>query len=275
MDMEQAPSFQEFLKLLQENGKTGQEQDLSLMAWYLADMERQFDAVVRELHDVKAELAQVTQEQSPSKKFLTSMVEALEKRVEQAKQALTTFQDRIVSCAKEAVGRFKDAGVSALDNAVAAMGVKNGLEHLQKDIQNALAGIKETLEKAESMGAELRQAGHHLKNASRIAANRETSAEPMVEEGRFQAAVLAPMRGAEKLLSNINNNTLAAIGVVEDLEQSADVARSRQETRAAQRPGKRLEKKPSIRQALREKQAEIAARAAPAPDQEKRQEAAL
>ena len=83
------------------------------------------------------------------------------------------------------------------------------------------------------------------------------------------------MRGIQKLLSNINNNTLAAIGVVEDLEQSADMARNRQEERAADKPGKRLAKKPSIRQALQKNQTEIAAKPAPAPDKNKGQEAAL
>ena len=84
------------------------------------------------------------------------------------------------------------------------------------------------------------------------------------------------MRGAHKLLSNINNNALAAIGVVEDLEQSADMAQDRQAERAAEKPGKRLEKKPSIRQALQKNQAEVAARSAPVPDRDhKPPEAAL
>lgn len=48
MDMEKAPSFQEFLKLLEGNGRETKEQDLSLMAWYLDGMERQFDAVLQE-----------------------------------------------------------------------------------------------------------------------------------------------------------------------------------------------------------------------------------
>lgn len=96
------------------------------------------------------------------------------------------------------------------------------------------------------------------------------------QEGRFQSAVLAPMRGAHKLLSNINNNTLAAIGVVEDLEQSADMARSRQAERAAEKPGKRLEKKPSIRRDLAEKRAKASAMAAASPDRaHKSPEAAL
>ena len=275
MDMEKSPAFQEFLKLLNENGRAVQGQDLSLMAWYLDGMERQFDAVLQELQSVKAELAQVSERQAPAEFFLSKMVEALETRVERARNRLLTFCDRIVECAQDAVDRFKDAGVSALDSAITAMGVKKGLEHLQEGLQNSLSGIRDAIGKAEDVGHELRSVGGHLKNAGRAMTGKDTQTVDGGQEGRFQSAVLAPMRGIQKLLSNINNNTLAAIGVVEDLEQSADMARNRQEERAADKPGKRLAKKPSIRQALQKNQTEIAAKHAPAPDKNKGQEAAL
>ena len=260
-------TFQQFIKLLEENNRQGQAIDLSLMAWYLDGMERQFDAVLQELQAVKEELVQVTERQVPSKSFFTNMVEGLEAKVEQARGRLAAFRGKIMECVKNAIDRFKDAGVSALDNAVATMGIKKGLEHLQEGLQNSLSSIKVALGKAEEMGTQLRRGFRNIANAGRIAANKELDLDPKNEEGRFQSVVLTPMRGIEKLLSNINNNTLAAIGVVEDLEQSADMARNRQEERAEQKPGKRLEKKPSIRQVLTEKKAEAAARAA-APDRE-------
>ena len=275
MEMENSPSFRELLKLLNENGRAVQGQDLSLMAWYLDGMERQFDSVLQELQRVKAELAQVTEQQAPGKPLLTNMLETLEAKVEQARERLSAFRDKILKCAHNAVDRFKDAGVSVLDNAVAAMRVKKGLEHLQEGLQSSLSGMKEALGKAEEMGVQLRTGFRDIANAGRIAANKELDFDPKIEEGRFQTVVLAPMRGIQELLSNINNNTLAAIGVVEDLEQSADMARERQAERAAEKPGKRLAKKPSIRQALKNNQAEIAAKSAPVPDQEKKQEAAL
>ena len=236
---------------------------------------RQFDAVLQELQSVKAELSQITERQAPSKPLLTKMVEALETRVERARDRLLAFRDKIMECAQDAADRFKDAGVSALDGAIAAMGVKKGLEHLQEGLQNSLSGVNDAIGKVEDVGHELRSVGGHLKNAGRAMTGKETQTVDGGQEGRFQSAVLAPMRGIQKLLSNINNNTLAAIGVVEDLEQSADMARGRQEERAEQRPGKRLEKKPSIRQALQKNQAEIAAKPAPAPNKEQKQEAAL
>lgn len=274
--IEKVPSFQEFVKLLNENGREIQAQDLSLMAWYLEDMILQFNLALNELNTVKSNLAKVTEQQVPSKPVLSKMVEALEVKVEQARRRLVAFQGKIIAFTQDAVDRFKDAGVSALDNAVAAMHVKTGLEHLQESLQDSLSGMKVTMGKVEEMGVQLRQGFRNIANAGRIAANKELDADPKIEGGRFQSAVLAPMRIAQKVLSNINNNTLAAIGAVEDLEQSADKARDRQAERMEGKPGKRLEKKPSIRQALAEKKVEAAARAAPSPERERKApEAAL
>lgn len=274
MDMEKSPAFQEFLKLLNENGRADQGWELSLMAWYLEGMEQQFDAVLQELQSVKAELSQITERQAPSKPLLTKMVEALETRVERARDRLLAFRDKIMECAQDAADRFKDAGVSALDGAIAAMGVKKGLEHLQEGLQNSLSGVNDAIGKVEDIGHELRSVGGHLKNAGRAMTGKETQTVDGGQEGRFQSAVLAPMRGIQKLLSNINNNTLAAIGNIEHLEAAALGMREMRAEREAQKPGKRLTKKPSIRKELEAKKAEVAARP-PAEQAVKAKEAVL
>jgi len=110
-----------------------------------------------------------------------------------------------------------------------------------------------------------------LKNAGRALTGKEKLIVTGGQEGRFQSAVLAPIRTSQKLFSSMNNATLAAIGNLENLEQTAEAVRAE---RAVQKPGKHLEKKPSIRQALAEKKAEAAT--APAPDQDRKApEAAL
>lgn len=274
MDLEKVPAFQELLKLLNENGREDQARGLSLLAWYLDGMEHQLDSVLEELQSVKSELAQVTEQQS-TKPFLVKMVETLEGKVEQARDRLVIFQNRIMECTKNAVDRFKDTGVSALDRAIAAMGVKKGLEHLEEGLKNSLVSLADTLAKAEEMGTQLRKGFRNIANAGRIAANKELDRDPKIEEGRFQSAILAPMRTVQRVLGDMRNSTLAAIGGLESLELSAEAAREAQVERAAQKPGKRLEKKPSIRQALQKNQAEIATKSVPAPDQVKKQEAAL
>jgi len=265
--------IQQFMKLLEENGRQGQAADLSQLLWYMDGMNRQFDAVFQELQEVKAQLAQ---EKQPVVKYLMQGIAAnLENKVQWMRGTLNGLWERIANCARSAVEDFKENGVAALDKAVAALGVKNTLGVLQEHISGMIDGTKRDIEKVENLGHELRSAGGHLKNAGRAMTGKETQAVDGGQEGRFQSVVLAPMRTVRKMLSSMNNATLAAIGGVEHLEQTAEAAREHQAERAAQKPGKRLEKKPSVRQALRRNQAEIADKPAPTPDKEKKQEAAL
>lgn len=266
-------AIQQFMKLLEENGRQGQAADLSQLMWYMDGMARQYEVVLQELQEVRQQLTQVRE---PSVKYVAQdAVAKLEHKAHQIKETLDTLWEKIAGCAATAVENFKEAGVSALDNAVAAIGVKSVLESLQEKISGMIDGMKQAIEKVENIGHELRSVGGHLKNAGRAMTGKETQTVDGGQEGRFQSVVLAPMRGTQKLLSSMNNATLAAIGGVEYLEQSADTAREHQAERAAEKPGKRLAKKPSIRQALKENQDKIAAKSAPAPDREKQQETAL
>lgn len=269
--LQDTETVRQFLSLLEENGRQGQAADLSQVMWYMDGMSRQFDAVFQELQEVKAQLAQ---EQQPAiQKIMQGVVTNLENKVEWARDMLAGLRERITDCARNAVENFKDAGVTALDKAVSAAGVKNRLETLQEHISGMIADTKQNIAKVENVGHELRSVGGHLKNAGRAMTGKEAQAVTGGQEGRFQSAVLAPMRAVQRLFSGMNNATLAAIGNLENLEQTAESVRAE---RAVQKPGKHLEKKPSIRQALAEKKAEAASQTAPAPDQDRKApEAAL
>jgi len=257
-------AIQQFEKLLEENGRQGQAQDLSLLLWYMDGMNRQFDAVYQELQEIKGQLAQA--QESPQKKVMGRMVSALENlenKVQQARDILAGLRERIADCARSAVENFKGAGVSALDQAVSAMGVKNALESLQEKIGGMIADTKQNIEKVENIGHELRSVGGHLRNAGRAMTGKETQVVDGGQEGRIQSVILAPMRAAQKLLSSMNNATLAVIGGLEHLEQTAEAAQEVREERKEKR-------KPSIRQTLAEKKEEAAARVSPTPDKERK-----
>ena len=252
---------------MEENGRQGQAGDLSALLWYMDGMSRQFEAVSQELQEVKAQLAY--EKQPAVQKIMQGVATNLENKMEWARDMLAGLRERITDCAKNAVENFKDAGVSALDKAVSAMGVKNVLESLQDHLSGMIADTKRNIEKVENIGHELRSVGGHLKNAGRAVTGKEAQVVDGGQEGRFQSVVLAPMRGTKSLLSSMNNATLAAIGGVEHLEQTAEVAREARAERQA-------EKKPSILRDLAEKKAEAAARSASVPEKEhKPQEAAL
>ena len=260
-------AIQQFIQLLEENNRKGQASGLSQLIQYMDGMVRQFDAVVQELQEVKEQLA-LTQ-MSPQKKALGRMVDTLEGKVRQARSMLDSLREKVSRCAARAVREFKETGVSALDRAVTALRVKRALEGLQKSLGGAVSGAKKSIETVERMGCELRSAGGHLKNAGRAMTGKEMLTVDGGREGRIQAVLLVPLRTTRNLLSKMSNATLAAIGSVEHLEQTAEAAREARAERKA-------EKKPSVRQDLEEKKAAIAARAASLPEKEHSpQEAAL
>ena len=259
-------AIQQYMKLLEENGRQGQAADLSQLLWYIDGMNRQFDAVVQELQEVKVQLAY--EKQPAVQKIMQGVAANLENKVEWARNMMAGLRERIADCARNAVENFKETGVSALDKAVSAMGVKNVLESLQDHLSGMIADTQRNIEKIENVGHELRSVGGHLKNAGRAVTGKEAQVVNGGQEGLFQSVVLAPMRATQKLLVNMNNSTLATIGGVENLEQTAADVREVRAERLAQKPGKHLEKKPSIRQTLAEKKAEAAARSASAPEKE-------
>ena len=257
-------AIQQFINLLNENGREGQAQDLSQLMWYMDGMDRQFNAILQELQEVKQQLAQARM--FPRKSALSRMVNTLEGKVQQVRTCLDNLREKIVKCAVNAVQGFKQMGAAALDKAVSALGVKKALKNLQEDIGGTAADMKKSIEKVERLGHELRSAGGHLKNIGRAMAGKDVQAVDGGREGRFQAVLLAPMRVTYQMLARMNNATLATIGKVERLEQTAENAR---EIRAAKRP--------SVRKDLESKKAEAAVRAArSAPEKEfKPKEAAL
>lgn len=275
---------QEFLKLLMEN-RPNKGQDYSMMLFQMDNMAGQLETALNELQVVKQQLAEVRE--SPAKNFITRAVNAVENRLHAMQEHLSDIKGHIVESARQAVDGFKQAGVSALDKAVSALGIRKGLEAMQKDLSASIADMKKSIEKVETIGHELRSVGGHVKNVGRAVIGKEQQTVDGGTEGRFQAAILAPMRMEKKILGQLNNMALAAIGGVERLEQAAGREQEQAEPEelgeeplevepTPERPAAKEEKKPSVLKDLQEMKAQAAARPAPAPDKERKpQEAAL
>lgn len=254
MNTSQKDTFQQFMKLLEENGRAGQAREMAFLLAYMDNMSRQFDSVLGELREVKAQLARARE--SPVKKMLVRMTDALANSVRQARRLLRNLREKMASCAAHAVENFKTAGVSALDKAVSAMRVKPMLESIQRKIGGMIDGTEENIAKVEETGHKLRSAGGFLKNAGRALAGKETYLVDGGRAGHFQAVVLAPLRAVRATLSGMNRATLAALRGVEHLG--------------------RTEEKRSVRRFLLENKPKVLA--LPAPAQEKKRktpEAAL
>lgn len=246
-------------QLMTEQGREQQAAELDQLIRQMDAMERQLRTVSQELRAVKEQLAS-SGPLKPEQRVVAGLVQKLEARMDSLRERLDNLRAYMGGWARDTLTRFKQSGVSALDSALSALKVKDGLEQIQAGIQSGMEALRGGIRRVEQIGEELRQAGTHLHNAGRAAGGKGPAHRlDTTREGRFQSGVLLPLRTAVRGLSRMNNAALAAIGSVERLEQAARAVR-----------------KPSIRKALAEKKAEAAARPAPEPAQtRKSQEATL
>lgn len=246
-------------QLMAEQGQGQQAAELDRLLQQMDTMERQLRAVSWELRMVKEQLAS-SGPPRPEQRFMAGLVQKLEGRLDSLRECMDALRAHMADWARDTLEQFKQVGVSALDKALSALNVKDSLEQIHTGIQGCMEALRGGIRRVEQMGEELRQAGAHLHSAGRAAAGKGPARRlDTTQEGRFQSGVLMPLRLAVRRLSCMNNATLAAIGAVERLEQAAQAPR-----------------KPSLREALAEKKAEVAARPAPEPAQDRKpQEASL
>lgn len=282
-------AVRQFLRLLMEERPDGG-QGYSMMLWEMDSMADQLNSALQELHVVREQLEKMQGNQK--KRFVSRVVDAVEGRLHGVQACLEEAKGRVEEGAKEAVEGFKRTGAKALDQAACALGIKKALESIQRGISESIGDVEKSIEKVEGLGHELRSAGGHMKNAGRALIGKEQQAVDGGSEGRFQAAVLSPLRMEKTILNQLNNMALAAIGNMERLEQAAGHTREDTLPEAGQEepeehpeaadlddlepsPDKGKEK-PSVLKDLQEKKAQAAARPSPAPDKgTKSHEAAL
>ena len=279
-NLQENEAVKELIKLLMEN-RPEMGKEYSTMLRQMDGMEKQLDAALEELQEVKAQLAEM--QESPEKQTISRVAGLVEGKLHAVQERLTGIKDRIIEGAKEAVAGFKHMGITALDKAVSGLGIKRALEAVQAELDSSISHMNKSIEKIESIGNELRSVGGHVKNIARAVAGKERQAVDGGREGRFQAAVLAPMRMEKTMLYRLRNKVLAAIGGVERLEQAAGRGKETEKAkgqeagaskRSAEKQAGKGEEKPSVLNDLQQKKKEAAAHSAPDRDR-KPQEAAL
>lgn len=102
--MQEQEILQAFLKLMEENSRKEQAQDLTLLLSYLRDMEHQLDAVVNELHTVKRELAEQKAGLNPAgRREVSAKVKQLEGSAYHLFEQIEKLRNQIVTCAANAL----------------------------------------------------------------------------------------------------------------------------------------------------------------------------
>lgn len=234
-------AVKEMLRLMEENDRQEQAAEFARLISAADSIIQQYDPICAKLDEISRQLAGLSAPRHPVKDALSQTVQKVERGVTDAHLWFLKVREHIISCAETAVADFKREGVSALDKAVSALGIQDLLETMQEKIAASLDGVSESIRKVEAMGQELRSAGGHLKNAGRTAAGKEVQQIDSGQEGKFQAAVLAPLRAVHSMLGGLNRTAYAALGAVDRLSRAAERERGKREKSSVRQ---RLERKP-------------------------------
>lgn len=215
----QSSNTQALLVLLRENNMEDRAKELQDLLEYVSGMEQQSKQIMEELRQVKEQLSELRDKKGPAAKALSNTVHKMESRVSRVREQLRDIRQAIEDTTRRMVADFKRVGVSALRKTVAFFGIRKLLDGVQDNLGHAARGAQRSVERLEAMGDELRTAGSHLHNAGRAAVGHERPEVANRPEGRFQAVVLAPMRGAHTTLTRMQNATATAMYSVARFEQ--------------------------------------------------------
>lgn len=300
----QNKDIRELIGLLKQNSPS-QGQEYAALLGQVEEMSQLLDKALRELQEVRTQLG--GQRESGVKQAVTKAAEAVEGRVSAMRRAVSDMKERIAKGAQEAVERFKHGGVRALGMTVSLLGIKKGLEAMKNNLENSLEDVQKSIQTVEKVGHEMRSVGGHIRNAAHAITGKEPFPAADKGEGRFQAAILAPLRKERDTLGRLLGLVDSVIRKLEKLEQAArhpmaekqqeqqpekqrqagrqkENGRTRQKEQEKRQDGTREERqngsqredrqgeiaagKPSVLRELRENQTKAAARPTPAPGRE-------
>lgn len=166
--------IQELMEMLKQNQQKEASNDIYEMAAYIGSMEKKLDAVTGELVNVKNLLAEMErrQEQKPLREMVSDAAEKLEQKCQSVKQQLSGVKAGIKAKAADIVKDVKIKEKAALNRIAEFLCVKDTLIRLNDQIKDMHRNVSHTIDKIESFGAGMREAGQKIANAFRVIADK-------------------------------------------------------------------------------------------------------
>ena len=186
--------LKEFFEMCRQGGLSKEGQEIEQLLLVLENMEKQYEAVARELQEVKGELSKVKSGSVKGKAL--SLVRQAESYVEEGKKQTAAIKGRILASIEKAVGHAKETGTLLIAQAIDLTRIPIALKRLQCGLERSAEGTRQAGEQLQLMKKEFTFARTHLKNIGR-AVRREELLQPMFPEDKGR------MTGAERALKGI------------------------------------------------------------------------
>lgn len=208
----------ELIALLKQNQQKEATNHIYEMAALLDGMEKKLDLVTEELSSVRSSLEKLEQEKADKtlKAVIKKSVESLEQQCNKMKEQLFEVKAEVKGKAAEIVAEAQQKGKAALNRVSEFLDIKEKLQNIRHNVQKSIAEIDKSIEKIETFGTGMREAGQKIANTFRTFANK-----PEREYGKkkFSKTELIKklFQTKRRLLSGILNYTEAIMAKTEQL----------------------------------------------------------
>ncbi len=159
-------SIKEFIELLEYQGMNNEKKQLEFIIDYVDTTEKQLNAVLNELQNVRIELGTIQQKTLKATALRT--VENVTDKVNLAKDNIIKTEEFIKTTIEHGIKEFKSKGKDALVSTMKVLNVKGLLQKCQHYFDKIQQSADKSIDTLTRLGNEIHQVNNHFKNIGRI-----------------------------------------------------------------------------------------------------------
>ena len=217
--------IEELLKILEEQGRTTEKQQITLLLDEMRDMKQNYVSVEQELKDIKGQL-NILQGMLMNHGIYHNQMESdlavrFEKMNEVPHQSLKNIQESLNEKAGQVIENFKAFGTKALNKVCEFLRIEEHLTKLKDSMQSRAVAMHESIEKLGKIEFEMGNASLHAKNVGRTIAGKETLDPADRKENKFFKNLESKLQSMESFYMKMSDKLGNAINRFEDLARAA------------------------------------------------------
>lgn len=143
--------IQELLKILKEQKMTEHFKTLTDTVNQISTLENQLDTVKKQLENVNQKLEELTKKKHPVSDAFRKMVQNLEEKVNKLQSQLNDLKQSLIGEVRKTIDAFKQKGISALNNIVKILKIKENLNSVANALFKAEQGLDKAIEKLDNL----------------------------------------------------------------------------------------------------------------------------
>lgn len=205
------PIVHEYISMLLDNDKKKEYKDTEELLQYIAGMEKQFEEVVKELHDVKELLNGL---QNPTTKMrLSSAIDKVQISIDNGKNKLNRLKVDLISSMKECLSSVKERGKSGVVKTINMLHFKEALGGIRKSFFIAMNKTNNLVLKCDAVSLEMRKAKKNIKNAGLLLLGK-----PVQKDTGDKNKLNIMQKTSRSILSSLKSMTIKTTNLLHKLE---------------------------------------------------------